>query len=129
MRSQEGDLTDVAAWEDRLADVSQIVTAVSCGMHTDPAVVLGVRAPAAPLPCDVDGDGIARLADAAKAHGVRRWVAVTTASAGSPWSPAALFLNAYHSFSVREKWRGEQAIRASGLEYVIVRPYGLARAR
>ena len=70
-------------------------------------------------------DGIAQLAHAAKAHGVRRFVAVTTASAGSPWSPAALFLNLIHHGSVKEKWRGEQAVRGSGLDYVIIRPYGL----
>ena len=123
----QGDLTDVESWERELKGVSQVVTAVSCGLCTDPLVVLGVREPPAPLPSAVDGDGISRLASAAKAHGVRRFVAVTTASAGSPWSPAALFLNAYHFFSVREKWRGEQAIRRSGLDYVILRPYGLGR--
>ena len=48
-------------------------------------------------------------------------------SAGSPWSPAAIFLNLYHHGSVKEKWRGEQAIRSSGLDYVIIHPYGLGR--
>ena len=53
-------------------------------------------------------------------------VAVTTASARQPWSPAALFLNAYHQMAVRAtEWEGERAIRDSGLEYVILRPYGL----
>ena len=123
----EGDLTDVGAWESQLQGVSQVVTAVSCGLSTDPLVVLGVRDPTAPLPSDVDGDGIAQLVNAAKAHGVQRFVAVTTASAGSPWSAAAIFLNLYHHGSVKEKWRGEQAIRSSGLDYVIIRPYGLGR--
>jgi uncharacterized protein YbjT (DUF2867 family) len=120
-----GDLTDVGAWADKLDGVSQIVTAVSCGLSTDPAVVLGARESPSPLPADVDGDGIAQLATAAKEHGVQRFVAVTTASAGSPWSPAAIFLNLYHHGSVMEKWRGEQAIRSSGLDYVIIRPFGL----
>ena len=123
----EGDLTDVGAWASQLQGVSQVVTAVSCGLSTDPLVVLGARDPTAPLPSDVDGDGIAQLASAAKEHGVQRFVAVTTASAGSPWSPAAIFLNLYHHGSVKEKWRGEQAIRSSGLDYVIIRPYGLGR--
>ena len=123
----EGDLTDVGAWASELQGVSQVVTAVSCGLCTDPLVVLGVRDPPAPLPSDVDGDGIAQLASAAREHGVQRFVAVTTASAGSPWSLAAIFLNLYHHGSVKEKWRGEQAIRSSGLDYVIIRPYGLGR--
>ena len=123
----EGDLTDVGAWSSQLEGVSQVVTAVSCGMSTDPLVVLGAKEPASPLPSEVDGDGIAQLAHAAKAHGVRRFVAVTTASAGSPWSMAALFLNLIHHGSVKEKWRGEQAIRSSGLDYVIIRPYGLGK--
>ena len=121
----EGDLTDVRSWEHRLRGVSQVVTAVSCGLCTDPLVVLGVRSPPAASPSAVDSAGIADLAAAAKAHEVRRMVAVTTASAGSPWSPAALFLNAYHQMAVKYKWEGEQAIRDSGLEYVILRPYGL----
>ena len=61
------------------------------------------------------------LAAAAKAQGVRRMVAVTTASAGTPWAPAAIFLNAIHSFSVKHKFAGEQAIRASGLDYIVLR--------
>ena len=123
----EGDLTDVDAWATRLEGVSKVVTAVSCGLSTDPLVVLGAKEPASPLPSDVDGDGIAALAQAAKEHGVQRFVAVTTASAGSPWSLAAIFLNLIHSGSVKEKWRGEQALRSSGLDYVIIRPYGLGK--
>ena len=123
----EGDLTDVGAWEARLDGVSQVVTAVSCGLSTDWLVVLGVKDPESPLPSDVDGDGITQLAHAAKAHGVERFVAVTTASAGSPWSLAAMFLNLIHHGSVQEKWRGEQAIRSSGLDYIILRPYGLGQ--
>ena len=123
----EGDLTDVEAWAHRLEGVSQIVTAVSSGLCTDAAVVLGAKEAPPNLPMSTDGEGIAKLADAAKQHGVRRMVAVTTASAGSPWSPAAIFLNAYHYCSVKWKWEGEQAIRASGLDYVVLRPYGLGR--
>jgi uncharacterized protein YbjT (DUF2867 family) len=122
----EGDLADVDAWAHRLDGVSQVVTAVSCGMSTDPLVMLGVRSPL-PGPAEIDGAGIANLAAAAKSRGVRRVVAVTTASAGDPWSPAAVFLNTIHSMSVKWKWSGEQAIRRSGLDYVILRPYGLGR--
>ena len=39
--------------------------------------------------------------------------------------PLRRSLNAYHQMAVKYKWEGEQAIRDSGLEYVILRPYGL----
>lgn len=121
----EGDLRDVASWETRLGGVDQIVTAVSCGLCTDPMVVLGLKPMPDNAPHATDAEGIAALAAAAKAHGVRRLIAVTSASAGSPWSAAAIFLNAYHYGSIKHKWEGEQAIRRSGLAYIILRPYGL----
>ena len=37
----EGDLADVGAWASQLQGVSQLMTAVSCGLSTDPLVVLG----------------------------------------------------------------------------------------
>mmetsp|Transcript_572 Transcript_572/g.1192 ORF Transcript_572/g.1192 Transcript_572/m.1192 type:complete len:161 (-) Transcript_572:695-1177(-) len=105
----EGDLTNTAEWEDSLDGVSQVVTAVSCGLRTDPLVVLGLREAPGRLPHEVDHDGIASLAAAASRHGVKRLVAVTTASAGTPWSPAAMFLNAACYGSVKWKFEGEQA--------------------
>lgn len=123
----EGDLADVPSWSHNLRGVGQVVTAVSCGVFTDWRVLLGFREEPANAPRKIDADGIAQLATAAKEQGVRRVIAVTTASAGTPWSPAAIFLNAIHSFSVKHKFAGEQAIRASGLDYIVVRPYGLGR--
>jgi uncharacterized protein YbjT (DUF2867 family) len=123
----EGDLSDVRAWAPRLDGVTQVVTAVSCGTRTDLGVVLGIRAPPPNMPSSVDGAGMEELAAAAKERGVRRVVAVTTASSGTPWSLPAIFLNAYHSMSVKYKWQGEQALRRSGLSYVIIRPFGLGR--
>jgi nucleoside-diphosphate-sugar epimerase len=127
VRVIEGDLGDVDAWASHLAGVDQVVTAVSCGVRTfsDPLGVLGVTRPPANMPQRIDGEGIGRLCDAAAAHGVRRVVAVTTASAGTPWSAPAVFLNAIAAGSVKWKFAGEQAIRRSGLDYVIVRPFGL----
>ena len=127
VRVIEGDLGDVDSWASHLAGVDQVVTAVSCGVRTfaDPLGVLGVTRPPANMPQRIDGEGIARLCDAAAAHGVRRIVAVTTASTGTPWSPPAVFLNLIAAGSVKWKFYGEQAIRRSGLDYVIVRPFGL----
>ena len=120
-----GDLHAVGEWAHHLKGVSHVVTAVSCGKWTDPQVLIGLKAAPTNVPSKIDAQGIAELAAAAKEHGVSRIVAVTTASTDAPWSPAAIFLNAVHCGSVKHKWEGEQAIRASGVDYVILRPYGL----
>ncbi|MBI4366878.1 MAG: NAD-dependent epimerase/dehydratase family protein [Deltaproteobacteria bacterium] len=60
----------------------------------------------------VDGDGTAAVVAAAKASGVRRFIYLSGAGAG-PDRPQPWF---------RAKWRAEEAIRASGMEYVIFRP-------
>lgn len=121
----EADLADVATWADRLEGVDQVVTAVSCGECTDPMALLGLKPMPHNLPRRIDAEGMRELTNAAKRHGVRRIVAVTSASTGSPWSLPAIFLNAYHYGSIKYKWEGEQAIRESGLAYTIIRPYGL----
>mmetsp|Transcript_56564 Transcript_56564/g.183909 ORF Transcript_56564/g.183909 Transcript_56564/m.183909 type:complete len:302 (-) Transcript_56564:17-922(-) len=121
----QGDMLNLDAWAHILDDVDVIVTAVSCGLRTDPLVLLGLRPAPANLPHVVDADGIAQLARAAREHGVKRIVAVTTASTGTPWSFAAMFLNSLCYMSVKWKFAGEQAIRESGVDYVIIRPFGL----
>merc|ERR1711862_500082 len=88
-------------------------------------MLIGLKPLPANMPQHVDFEGIAQLATAAKEHGVKRIVAVTTASTGSPWAPAAIFLNSVCFMSVKWKFFGEQAIRESGLDYVIIRPFGL----
>ena len=120
-----GDLHDVDAWAPRLEGVSAVVAAVSCGASTDPWVALGVRPAPPDLPHTTDYEGIAKLAAAAEAHGVRRFVAVSTAAAGAPWSPGALFLNLTRHGAAKCKWLGEQAVRSTGLDYVVIRPHGL----
>merc|ERR1711965_795466 len=65
------------------------------------------------------------LCTAARAADVKRMVCVTTASTGTPFSAAAIFLNSVAAMSVKNKFLGEQAVRRSGLDYVIVRPFGL----
>lgn len=120
-----GDLLDLKPWAHKLDGVDQIVTAVSCGTRTDLLVLLGLRPQPQNLPYAVDFGGMRRLVEAANEHGVRRIVAVTTASTGTPWSAAAIFLNIVCYCSVKWKFFGEQAIRRSGLDYIIIRPFGL----
>jgi len=130
VRVVQGDLSDVRAWEAELRGVDVVATAVSCGVRTRdaPLAALGL-APEPPsfanLPRRIDNEGIAALCDAAAAHGVRRIVAVTTASTATPWSLAAVFLNLACMASVKHKFEGEQAIRKSGLDFAVVRPFGL----
>lgn len=104
----EGDLTNIAEWEARLKGVSQIVTSVSCGVRTDPLVLLGLRNAPAPLPYEVDYCGISSLVSAAESHGVQRVVALSSACAGTPFSVPAILLNSLYFFSVKWKFEGEQ---------------------
>ena len=97
----EGDLGDVKAWEHRLRGVSQIATAVSCGVRLfsnnplgillppDVASFLGV-APPSNLPRAIDYKGMESLCAAARAADVKRMVCVTTASTGTPFSNGKL---------------------------------------
>jgi len=121
----QGDLLDLEPWAHRLADVDQIVTAVSCGVRTDPLVLCGLRAQPQNMPHLVDYAGVAKLAEAARSHDVQRIVAVTSASTGTPWSAGALLLNTVCFMSIKWKFFGEQAIRRSGVDFIIIRPFGL----
>jgi NADH dehydrogenase len=60
----------------------------------------------------VDADGTVALVSAAKAAGVRRLVYMSGAGA-APDAPRHWF---------RAKWRAEEAVRASGIPYTILRP-------
>jgi uncharacterized protein YbjT (DUF2867 family) len=68
-------------------------------------------------PEKVDGEGMASMAQAAKAAGAKRMLVITSASSGDEDH----FLNWVGDMMIW-KGRGEQALMASGLEYVIVAP-------
>ena len=107
-----------------------VATAVSCGVRSreSPLAALGLAPPPASwrnAPERIDCAGVSALCSAAVEHGVPRIVAVTTASTATPWSLAAVFLNLACVGSVKWKFEGEQAIRRSGLEFAIIRPFGL----
>lgn len=61
---------------------------------------------------EVDAKGTESLVEAAKAAGVKRYIYLSGAGAGKDAK--------YHWF--RSKWRAEEAVRNSGLTYVILRP-------
>ena len=130
VRVVQGDLGDVDAWSSELRGVDAVATAVSCGVRTreSPLAALGLASPPASwrnVPERIDSAGVSDLCSAAVENGVPRIVAVTTASTATPWSLAAVFLNLACVGSVKWKFEGEQAIRRSGLEFAIIRPFGL----
>ena len=98
---------------------------MSSGTRIHPLVLLGLEPKPQNLSHTIDCEGIGALTTAAKDHGVKRMIMVTTASAGTPWSAPAVFLNSVCYMSVKWKFAGEQRLRQSGLDYIIIRPFGL----
>ncbi|MDX2142374.1 MAG: SDR family oxidoreductase [Rhodospirillaceae bacterium] len=73
---------------------------------------------------NVDYKGVANLADAAKAAGVKHFVLMSSIGAGD--TNPETFLNKRFGMVLKWKGDGEQHLRKSGLSYTIVRPGGLA---
>jgi len=79
-------------------------------------------------PYEVNFRGVANLAAALKAAGATKIVRVTGLSVGmSPYSLVPALLNLVISRTVRWQLAGERAIRASGLDYTVIRPGALSR--
>lgn len=71
----------------------------------------------------VDGTGVINLIEAAVAEGIRTFVLQSTIGVGDSRLGMPLWARSFVlRWTVREKARAEQALRDSGLEYVIVRP-------
>jgi uncharacterized protein YbjT (DUF2867 family) len=82
---------------------------------------LGTHAPlGGNSPEHVDYEGVKNLVDAAKSAGVEHFVLVSSIAVTQPDHP----LNAFGKV-LSWKLKGEEALRASGLAYTIVRPGGL----
>lgn len=79
--------------------------------------------PAGAGPADVDYKGVANMADAAKAAGVKQFVLMSSIGAGS--NDAKDRLNAMCGMVLEWKGKGEEHLRKSGVAYTIVRPGGL----
>ncbi|CAM9522961.1 unnamed protein product [Chrysoparadoxa australica] len=77
-------------------------------------------------PYHVNYEGNKSLVQAAKASGCHRLIRITGNAVGLPASsPVAILLNLFASMTVKWQLKGEQVLRASGLDYTVVRPGGL----
>src|ERR1700761_4780581 len=69
----------------------------------------------------VDRDGAVKLVEAAKAEGISRYLIVSSMGADKPPADGSHGFGAY----LQAKFEADEAVRASGLDYTIVRPGGL----
>ena len=83
---------------------------------------LGARSLDGPRP---DYEGNRNSVDAAKAAGVRRFVLVTVIGAGDSFDAAPWVARRFLKNVIPDKTRAEDHLRASGLDYTIIRPGGL----
>ena len=73
----------------------------------------------------IDYQGVANAAAAAKLTGIEKVVHVTSNGVDSPQRWFVRFLNYMSGMGLGWKLKGENALRASGVAYVVVRPVGL----
>jgi len=110
-----GDAMDIetvrAAFVDR--DYTAVVTMIGC------------------LPCDPPPDyqGNANIIKAAEEAGVRRLVLITTIGAGDSNAATPALSKRVLAKMLPLKTRAEESLRASGLDYTIIRPGGLRSGR
>ena len=69
----------------------------------------------------VDRDGAVKLIEAAKADGISRYLIVSSMGADKPPADGSEGFGAY----LQAKFEADEAVRASGLDYTVVRPGGL----
>jgi uncharacterized protein YbjT (DUF2867 family) len=81
----------------------------------------GPKADAGGTPQDIDNRGVANAAQAAKAAGIAHLVLVSSSAV----TQSATYPQAFMRPILAAKFEGEQALRASGVPYTIVRPGGL----
>jgi uncharacterized protein YbjT (DUF2867 family) len=106
----QGDVRDTASLAKALQGVQYVVSTLGSNTFNDPAN----------SPEKVDFEGVRNLATAAKAAGVKHYVQVSSLGVTNPNHP----LNRYGKV-MDWKVKGENALRASGVSYTIVRPGGL----
>lgn len=105
-----GDVRDPASLAAALSGVQYIVSTLGANTFDDPAN----------SPEKVDYEGVRNVATAAKAAGVKHYVQVSSLGVTNPNHP----LNRFGKV-MDWKLKGENALRASGVPYTIVRPGGL----
>jgi uncharacterized protein YbjT (DUF2867 family) len=106
----QGDVRDPASLAAALAGMQYVVSTLGANSFNDPAN----------SPEKVDYEGVRNLAAAAKAAGVKHYVQVSSLGVTNPNHP----LNRFGKV-MDWKLKGENALRASGVPYTIVRPGGL----
>ncbi|MEO5920204.1 MAG: NAD(P)H-binding protein [Pseudolysinimonas sp.] len=116
------------------ADVHDPVATASAIAGAD-AVISTLGVPFGRRPVSVYSRGLINIANGMRAHGVRRLVAVTSSVIDLQPDPrnSWFFENAVQPFVIKvlgrtvydDMRRGEAAVRASGLDWTIVRPFGL----
>jgi uncharacterized protein YbjT (DUF2867 family) len=107
----KGDLRDAASLDGAVKGATYVISAA--GSHGD---FRGDNRPEF-----VDYQGVRDLASAAKAAGVKRFCLVSSMGVTHPENPMNKMMNGIMDW----KLKGENALRASGLSYTIVRPGGL----
>ncbi len=107
----QGDVRDPASLRAAMQGVTYIVSSLGANTFNDPAN----------SPEMVDFQGVRNLAEAAKAAGVKHYVQVSSLGVTNPNHP----LNRFGKV-MDWKLKGENALRASGVTYTIVRAGGLA---
>ena len=109
----QGDVREIVTIEVALAGVDALISAIGAG-RGDPSNG----------PEFVDYGGVRNLADAATAAGLRQVVLVSSMGV----TQEDHILNKMFNNVLSWKFKGEDALRASGVPYTIVRPGGLTNA-
>ncbi len=108
-----GDVRDVASLAKSMKGVKYVISTIGAGG--------GPRAEAGNGPEEIDNQGVANLAAAAKKARVKHFVLVSSAAV----TKAADYPLAFMRPILAAKFKGENALRASGVPYTVIRPGGL----
>lgn len=109
----KGDVRDIESLKAGMKGVKFVISAIGAGGGPNPTPGNGAE--------DIDNQGVANLAQAAKAMKVRHMVLVSSASTTHYADYPVPFMRPI----LAAKFKGEAALRASGVPYTIVRPGGL----
>jgi uncharacterized protein YbjT (DUF2867 family) len=121
-----GDMASAPGVELRVADVrdpASLAAALKGATYVISAIGAsgGFKSAPGDGPKEVDFQGVRNLAVAAKAANVKQFVLISSAGTGHADSYPSAFMRPF----LQAKAAGEEALRASGVPYTIVRPGGL----
>lgn len=101
---------------------ADLATALGAGEFRAIVSTLGANSLDGPRP---EFDGTRNAADAARVAGVRRFVLITVIGAGDSFDAAPAVARYVLRKVIPEKSKAEDYLKASGLDYTIIRPGGL----